>query len=106
MEQIEKQKILEELGGIPEEVYDDLVKELIEQSKGEVVQLKELMQANKPTEAACTAHSIKGASANMRITDISEVAKKIELSLKDGVDPATLMSDLEELERRIESFSL
>ncbi|MBF0252425.1 MAG: Hpt domain-containing protein [Candidatus Omnitrophica bacterium] len=106
MDKIEKQRILEELGGFPEDIYDDLVGEFIKQAKEEIVTLKKHIKTNNAEDGARIAHSIKGSSANLRLNEMQEIAKKLEMGLKEGAEPMSLLPDAEELERKINEFSL
>lgn len=80
----DKRKILEELGGIPEDVYDGLVKEFLEDSKKSSELLLEAIDRGDITDAARIAHTIKGASGNLRLYPIQEAARSLEKSIKDN----------------------
>ena len=80
----EKQKILQELGGIPEEVYDELVEEFKQQYKTQIVRLREALVAGDLTEARMNAHSISGTSGNLRLYGMHQAAKALEVSIKEA----------------------
>lgn len=82
MDKAEKQKILEELGGIPEEFYDEIVKEFIGQAHAQVKTIREALQNNDFDTASKVAHSVKGSSGNLRIYKLQELSKFIELESK------------------------
>lgn len=78
MKKKEKQKILEELGGIPEDLYDRLVCNLIAQIHEQITKLKAALDRDDYNSIAQSAHFIKGASVNLRIHKIYEIAKSME----------------------------
>ena len=101
MESERKREILEELGGIPEEVYDDLVKEFLDQARTEISAIRESLKKGISDEAAQLAHSIKGAAANLRLEEISDLAKNIELGLREGAETVSFSGIAEKLEKKI-----
>ena len=105
MEREEKNRVLEELGGISEEVYDELLKELAVQSKGEAIQLKEFLIAGDAENAERAAHSIRGAAGNLRIKEVQELACTISDALKEKAEPSLLLEKCEELITRIQELN-
>lgn len=107
MEKEEKQKILEELGGIPEDLYDRLVRSLIAQTHEQITKLKAALNKDDYNSIAQSAHFIKGASVNLRIHKIYEIAKSMESAstekpVKDEIAGSLkkLESALAELEKK------
>lgn len=80
----QKQKILQELGGIPEEVYDELIEEFKQQYKTQIVRLREALAAGDLTEAKMSAHAISGTSGNLRLYQMHQAAKTLEVAIKDS----------------------
>ena len=83
MDKPEKERILEELGGISESEYDAFVRELIAQTESQAIELKAALEGDKFDGIAKIAHSIKGSSGNLRIYKIQELAKSLELAAKE-----------------------
>ncbi len=79
---MDKKEILEALGGIPEEVYDAIVQSFYEETRTKIEPLKAAIAANDAVAVAKIGHGIKGSAANLRLIEISEVGKKIELAGK------------------------
>jgi HPt (histidine-containing phosphotransfer) domain-containing protein len=69
---LEKEECLEIMGLFVETGMDDLKKLACAIERGDVKQ------------AAMAAHAVKGAAANLRLLDISEKARQIEISIYQG----------------------
>lgn len=80
----EKKRILSELGGLPEEVYNSLVLELITQTDQKVSEIKQALQDNDFDVIAKLAHSVKGAAGNLRIFAVHEAARDVEMEAKES----------------------
>jgi len=98
MDKEAKQRILDDLGGIPEAVYDELLNDLIKQVRDNLAELNKSLPGEDFDSISKIAHTIKGSSANLRMTKISEAAKALEISAKEEKDKQTLAKDLEALE--------
>lgn len=93
MDTDKKRQVLEELGGISEDVYDDLVKDFLAQAHESLDKLKGLLNNQDFTGVKGTLHFIKGSSGNLRLSEIYELVKgleekaveKNEQALKEGV---------------------
>lgn len=85
MDRAQKEKILQELGGLPEEVYDQLCRELLSQIDGFIGDMEKALAGGNYGEAAKIAHFIKGATANLRLYNIRDGAMSIEKACKGGV---------------------
>lgn len=83
MDKAEKEKILDELGGVSEADYDTLVAELIGQLEEQVIELAAAANRDNFEAIARIAHTIKGASGNLRVYKIQETAKSLESAAKD-----------------------
>ena len=77
--QIDKQKILNELGGIAEDFYNELVYDFISQVEVEIAKLDKAKEVDNFDEIAQIGHFIKGSAGNLRIEEIQNIAKEIEL---------------------------
>lgn len=110
MDAVEKKRILDELGGIPEEVYDSLVEDLIEQLKEKKSELRAAVSGNDSDAVSSLAHSLKGASGNLRISEVQVVAREIEYKAKEPDSSERtfeeLLDELDKVSERLEkSFS-
>ena len=79
---------LEELSsnlGIEKEDYIELLELLVGTGTQDINTLKEAVLANDANRAAKAAHSLKGAAANLGLTDLSEMAKQAEMQAKQGI---------------------
>ena len=94
-----KRRILQELGGIPEEVYDELVKDLFAQMDEMIGKLEQAVGSDDYKTIGDISHSIKGSSANLRIHPVYELAKSIELAAKEKKDRMVIEKDLKLLEQ-------
>lgn len=102
MDKVEKQKILEELGSIPEDLYDELVRSLIEQVREKIAEIKESLDSDDYDGVAESAHFVKGASGNLRIRTIHKVAESMEaMSRKRDGKEANIPLQLERLEEEL-----
>ena len=80
----EKQKVLQELGGIPEEFYDELLTEFKKQHTAQIVEIREALGGGDLAKARTAAHSLSGSAANLRLYKTHQAAKALELSLKEA----------------------
>ncbi|RKY34252.1 MAG: hypothetical protein DRP78_06820 [Candidatus Omnitrophota bacterium] len=78
MEKDEKQKILQELGGIGEDIYDELVGDFIAQADLQLRDLNQALSNGDLSAMQSLAHTIKGSSGNLRLYTISAIAKDLE----------------------------
>lgn len=83
MNRDEKLKMLaEELDGLPEEIYDDLLLKLAETGRDHLNAMVDATRAGDHDEAARLAHAIKGGAANLRVHDLRAAAEAVELDLR------------------------
>ena len=94
----EKQKILQELGGIPEEFYDELIVEFKQQYKAQVAEIREALKTADLTRARLSAHSLSGTSGNLRLTRLHQAAKALEMAIKEGQGPDVIDRNFKALE--------
>jgi len=83
MKRAEKQKILDELGGIDEADYDALVKDLIAEAEKQIPEFEDAIRRDDFVGISKIAHAIKGAAGNLRIYKIQELAGSIEAEAKE-----------------------
>ena len=94
-----KRKVLQELGGIPEEVYDELVRDLFAQMDDLIVKLESALGTADYKTIGDISHSIKGSSANLRIHPVYELARSIELAAKEKKTAEEIEKNLKMLEQ-------
>jgi len=104
MDREEKKKILEELGGIPEELYNELVHDFLAQAHAQVQEISEALHKNDFLTAAKVAHSLKGSSGNLRIHAVQNIAQRIELQAKENADRKALEEHTRMLGSALEEF--
>lgn len=101
MEKAEKDKILQELGGIPEEIYNDLVKELLVQIKLQIPEMREQLKQGDMEGLGKVIHSIKGSSGNLRLRKVEEIAKRINVAARESGDTESMEDDLIRMEEAV-----
>jgi len=70
-------ELAENLGLEPDE-YMEILELLVDSGKTDIASLEQAIAANDTEGVVKAAHSIKGASANLGLVDLSETARKIE----------------------------
>jgi histidine phosphotransfer protein HptB len=91
------QELAEELG-LEEEEYSELIELFMETGQADLSQLKTALEARDAETVSRRAHTLCGSSGNMRLMELHEAAKRIELAADDGrLD--SLSEDLNALER-------
>ena len=85
--------------GLEEDEYLELVELLIQTGKVDLQKLKTAVEQGDPDEAAEAVHSLKGASGNLGLMDIFEVAGNCEKAARDHrkEELSPLVKRLEEL---------
>ncbi len=76
-------KLAENLG-LNEEEYQELIELFIETGMSDLDKLQSGINHGNAEEAMEAAHSIKGASGNLGLTEIYEIAKEAEQKARDG----------------------
>jgi HPt (histidine-containing phosphotransfer) domain-containing protein len=69
--------------GLDEEDYRELVELFLDTGKADYDQLKSAFAASDDEQVARSAHTISGASGNLGLMNIHELAKRIELAAID-----------------------
>jgi HPt (histidine-containing phosphotransfer) domain-containing protein len=86
MKDDEKRIILEELGNLPEDMYDELVLEFIALAGTRLRGMKSLHEALDFAQLAKEAHFIKGASLNLRLHKVHHLAAGMERLSKEAAE--------------------
>ncbi len=111
MNREQKLRILDELDGLPEELYDNLVRSLAVTIKGQLTALREALADRNLEAMHRLTHAIKGQAANMRLYALQEAARVLEEALRGSdwgliATTVTLLQDaLTALEKGIEAES-
>ena len=71
--------------GLEKEEYLELIELFIETGMSDINKLRFAVDEVNAENAADAAHSIKGASGNLGLTKIYELAKKVEKTCRDGM---------------------
>gem|GEM_PF-2230712 len=82
MREGEKERILLELGGIAEDVYDSLVRDFKTQSLEQIKQARAAASAGDCAGGAEIMHSIKGCAANLRLYAALSAAREAETAFR------------------------
>jgi DNA-binding response OmpR family regulator len=101
--QIDREKALRELG-IPENIYESLLKVFIDETKPALRSLADSIAAAKLDDAARFAHFIKGSAGNLRLERIYSLAKEIEAGAREHQDVARLHELCEQLKTAFLEF--
>jgi len=103
MDREQKAKVLAELGGIDEGIYDSLVAEHLNQTKERCLEIRKFLSDNDIEQVADLAHSVKGSSGNLRLQGLYDAAQKLEQAAKneDAVTSLSLLLDALESENNI-----
>lgn len=104
MEKAEKEKILQELGGLSAEIYDSLCAEHLEQTKTRCTHIAQALEKDNLEAVGDLAHSIKGASGNLRLHALFESALALERSAKDGQSKEEVRAKYQQLEECLQSL--
>jgi HPt (histidine-containing phosphotransfer) domain-containing protein len=105
MNKEEKKLILEELGDIPEELYNELVHEFIAQARVQIQSINEALEKKDFLTVSGIAHSLKGSSGNLRIRPVQNLAQFIELQAKEDADNEVLKERTRDLSQILEEFA-
>lgn len=89
--------------GLEEDEYLELVELLVDTGMVDLSNMESAVKAGDSDAAAKAAHSIKGASGNLGIMDIYELAKAVEGELRNN-NLAGIDSQLKEIRGKLESL--
>jgi len=99
MDSKEKARILQELGGMDEAVYDGLVQDVLAALPGQIAEIKEHVNQNDFESVKRIAHCIHGTAANFRMYSIQRVAASLEDSVKASQGKGEIQSKIDDLEK-------
>ncbi|MFA5161988.1 MAG: Hpt domain-containing protein [Elusimicrobiales bacterium] len=100
-----KERILEELGGIDEAVYDGLVADFAAQTAAQLAQARAAALSGDMNSGAEIMHSVKGCAANLRLLRSMEAALAAETAFKAGHTARGIVRKLAGLETAVKSES-
>ena len=96
-------KVLAEDLGLDEDEYLELVDLLVDTGMVDLSNMESAVKAGDADAAARAAHSIKGASGNLGIMDIYELAKAVEAELRNN-NLAGIEGQLKEIREKLEAL--
>ncbi len=97
-------KELAEKIGLDEEDYRELVELFIDTGRTDYDQLKTAFAGSDNEQVARSAHTISGASGNLGLMNVHELAKRIELAANDQkLD--SVSGDVESLEKMFDELN-
>jgi histidine phosphotransfer protein HptB len=99
-------KKLSEKIGLEEDEYFELLELFLEISTSDIIRLENAVGTENADEAEKVAHSLKGASSSLGLTEIAEIAGLIENSAREKSihDGTTLVANIKEKIKYIEQF--
>lgn len=80
---LREDEALERLGG-DRDFLVELLGDLLEVAGSEISQLREALESEDEQVSIRSAHSIKGAAANLSAVRLSGIAREIEITCRDG----------------------
>ena len=69
--------------GLDESEYKTLIELFVETSMSDLEKLQSCIETANAEEAAAIAHSLRGAALNLDLLEICEIAKQIEITVRD-----------------------
>jgi len=87
--------------GLDEDEYLELIDLLVDTGMVDLSNMESAVKAGDADTAARAAHSIKGASGNLGVMDIYELAKAIEAELRNN-NLAAIEGQLKEIREKLE----
>ena len=87
--------------GLEKDEYLELIELFIETGMSDINKLRFAIDEVNAENAADAAHSIKGAAGNLGLTEIYELAKKVEKTCRDGI-PDNVPESVQELEKMLD----
>jgi histidine phosphotransfer protein HptB len=90
--------------GLDEDEYLELVDLLVDTGMVDLSNMESAVKLGDSDAAARAAHSIKGASGNLGIMDIYELAKAVEAELRNN-NLAAIEGELKEIREKLETLA-
>lgn len=87
--------------GIEEEDFIELLEMLVDVSLTDIQNIEKELAAGNHKAAAMSAHSIKGASGNLGLTDIYTNAAELEQSAKNGDKSSNILEKIALLKQKL-----
>ena len=100
---MDRERALRELG-ISEKMLNELLDIFIEQAEQAVNSLEEISPGNHYEEIQKKAHFINGSSGNLRIDQIQEIAKAIEIGAIEKKDRRLIEENIKKLRTAFEAL--
>ena len=97
-------KALAENLGLEEDEYLELADLLVDTGMVDLNKIESAIKEGDTDTAAKAAHSIKGASGNLGIMDIYELAKTMEAELRNN-NVASASNQMKEIKEKLESLA-
>lgn len=91
---MDKDEILKQLNGIPEDVYDEIVLGFYEETRGRLKDISEAIGVFDQSALVRLAHGIKGSAANLRLVHIQEIAETLQKAAESN-DQAQVIKSFE-----------
>lgn len=89
--------------GLEEDEYLELLDLLVETGMVDLSNMESAVKAGDPEGAANAAHSIKGASGNLGLMDIYELAKAIEAEIRND-NLESVKNQVKEIREKLETL--
>ncbi len=86
MDREEKLKLIADLGGIPEDAFDELFNTSIQEIKDELININNAFATLDIEMIQKSAHTIKGVSINFGLVHVHSASKKLEQILSNNGD--------------------
>ena len=90
--------------GLEEEEYLELLDLLVETGMADLANMESSIEAGNTDDAARAAHSMKGASGNLGLTEIYELTKTIEGEIRNN-QSASAQEKVKDLRRKLDALA-
>ncbi len=101
---LNRQEALAELQ-IPEELYDELLHDLVDNTESALARLEGALGANDFDQVAALAHMIKGSAATLRVEKIRAIAEDLEADGRSNGDGTEIEKHMVELKSALEELT-
>ncbi|MCP4723573.1 MAG: Hpt domain-containing protein [bacterium] len=105
MNREEKLKLLEELGGISEEDFDELYKVSVQDISDEFSKFNDSFTGDDYEGMKKAVHAIKGISGNFRINGVYEISVLLELAIKETSNTSIIDGYIKRLAEEMKTIS-
>jgi HPt (histidine-containing phosphotransfer) domain-containing protein len=103
MDREEKLRVLKELDNLPEELYDDLLRALVETTRQQLTELVTAVEQNQIAEVRNLAHSIRGAASNLRLHELRAAVERLQQAAHQGFEGDQLMAAVAGLQESLDA---